>query len=1559
MPKAKQTYTTGIDQDTSKLKYKNTSYFEAYNFRVITDGGSSTGALENEKGNKLSFKIPYVAASYKLRRINTTNPAGSETITITSGVTVIVNISYNAANNILTNKDLFTIINNDATIQTLVTDNKLNVIEDDNFVYIIGLDATLTVSIIGTDCKLNTIAEAQSDVRICGMGHLDTWIIIFTTSETGANPTSSIGDQIWKLKYDEYANIIEGLNSGFLVPSTHLIYNNQLNLSTYHRIEEPITRYETIKIARVYFTDFHNSVRSINIFDDNLWILPPGNLDIVSDITLSKPIIQSVGVGNIPAGSTVQYAYRLINETQGTTRNDAAGTEHNGDGAIGSGNASVPPLGNSFTGAVGTGSPSSSVTYLIKDIDTDYDIIEHFYIYWVNINNPQIFKFKEEFVPPTGVLTVVHTEISTDIPITALEYSALSNSLIAKTLTSKDDRLVAANIKEPTFEIDFDARAYRSKEGPTPGSGDVNFNIFDSAGTSYPFNTGNMHTIPEEHDAINPYNQEDPDINSNWVTDDQYKYFPGQSYLGGKGPNISYKFNLDREISANNLYALADPAYRPFNSTDRHASGDGGINLSEKHLDGTDITYPVAGEIKNMASAKINSVLRGYSRGEIYRFGITFYDLKGNPSFVRWIADIKFPEIFDSTDDLYSGETKYRLQTFNTSLNTSSLRPLGIEFTVDVSTISNLISGFSIVRVKREESDKTRLGTGLLTHFDYFKPFPGWVGEEGVYGNYYSQDVRSDRIKINGDKKHCVVLSDKPGFTNLSEINGGAPKSIAIFSSPLGQFRNNNNYSHKSRDHIQTVGYYNAYLEAYYYNAAAGHGSLGAWYKMRSYSPVTPILTSIATNFRSGHQKFKINSELQLTGGQILDANNSIFGDILEDYDLLLNASYAMDSSSGASNKRPPLGVGNWKHLIVLDRDSTYTGGPATPTISNWWDAAVTPTVGGITGTTGALYDSGTSSVTPFDGVQQIDNFTDSTKRSSNFLKFKEVSYNRFLSLQYKGNSYLERSKSIYMSTNHFQVVSEASNLGTNFTFKVFGGDVYVTYYDDEYITQYWNNTSPELPYEDPTTQEKMSIGIMYPCETTVNTELRSGLHFSKDRDPGDMGGHYQFEQHHILNSYNQEPNAKTQFFAKDALLNLNAEQRYAIKVSNLKVDGELNDNWKIFLPNNELSVEGVHGQINKIVNLKSKVYFYQDSAIGVVSINDRATQISESGVEIVLGDGAVIDHYVYLSTETGTIHQHSVVMSGNSIYHYDDKLKKLFRMGGQGVEPLTDIKGLSAFFSKIDGSLEENDVTLKNLGVHGTYDRRHNRTIMTFLNYKIYQSTIPNKEYAIGDIIYFGGIYYKVITAFTAPAIPNLPISDPNLQAIVDKSGNPNFLNGFTLSFNELLNSFESFLDYKPNIYLYTGRRLLSVNSFSNPKEVYEHGTGEYGQFYGSYYNSKITLILAPGADIIKVFDNIEYNAEIFINDLDAPTETLKQMRFYNDYQDTGVIPLTLGNTVVKRMRKFRSSIPRDITDLTISPKPRMRDAYIFLELEFENNADNKRLILHDIGLSFRPANM
>ena len=52
------TFNKGLDVDTSKSKYTNEHYVDAKNFRPLTEGGLSSGSMENVKGNKLKFYLP-------------------------------------------------------------------------------------------------------------------------------------------------------------------------------------------------------------------------------------------------------------------------------------------------------------------------------------------------------------------------------------------------------------------------------------------------------------------------------------------------------------------------------------------------------------------------------------------------------------------------------------------------------------------------------------------------------------------------------------------------------------------------------------------------------------------------------------------------------------------------------------------------------------------------------------------------------------------------------------------------------------------------------------------------------------------------------------------------------------------------------------------------------------------------------------------------------------------------------------------------------------------------------------------------------------------------------------------------------------------------------------------------------------------------------------------------------------------------------------------------------------------------------------------------------------
>ena len=60
MPKSVNTYIKGLNKDNSRSKYDPSNYYDALNIKVITNGGLSTGSVETEKGNKLSFTIPNI-----------------------------------------------------------------------------------------------------------------------------------------------------------------------------------------------------------------------------------------------------------------------------------------------------------------------------------------------------------------------------------------------------------------------------------------------------------------------------------------------------------------------------------------------------------------------------------------------------------------------------------------------------------------------------------------------------------------------------------------------------------------------------------------------------------------------------------------------------------------------------------------------------------------------------------------------------------------------------------------------------------------------------------------------------------------------------------------------------------------------------------------------------------------------------------------------------------------------------------------------------------------------------------------------------------------------------------------------------------------------------------------------------------------------------------------------------------------------------------------------------------------------------------------------------------
>ena len=511
------------------------------------------------------------------------------------------------------------------------------------------------------------------------------------------------------------------------------------------------------------------------------------------------------------------------------------------------------------------------------------------------------------------------------------------------------------------------------------------------------------------------------------------------------------------------------------------------------------------------------------------------------------------------------------------------------------------------------------------------------------------------------------------------------------------------------------------------------------------------------------------------------------------------------------------------------------------------------------------------------------------------------------------------------------------------------------------------------------------ALALAFPCETTINTEYRDGSYWNnsqvftspnngiKNVTPGAAGTDYAkflVDEYTYNRAYSQDNNLKV-YSPKPFNLDTDEDQPNWVWVSEEKFDREIEDNWRKYLINNYLALEGNYGEINKITNLKEAIIAFQSRAIAQVSSQEN-TAVPDAGTGAIyqVGTGNVLARYDYLSKDYGSFHQHSVVTGPAAIYSFDARTKKFFRVG-QGLENISDVKGLSAFFrKKLQGVILDSDQVLLNTGIHGAYDSKYNKVYMTFMNkFDIDFNTVtvvagsPTKYIlnsyspkelsvlSIGDVFYIGSNIYKVEDINTTQLTVSLVTG--SITPLLQKN---QIVYKFTIAFNEMLQAFESFYSFTPSLYLPTGKRLLSSNPFDTSNSVYLHNEGNFGQFYNQNPSiSEVEFIVNfPDATKTPTFrlDTLEFWSEVFdINGIDIPLETITGILLYNDYQTTGssLLLLTPQQNVVRRERTWRINAIRDFNS-PLPIKPYLRDVYVKIKI-FYNNQGNRYFRLNDFN--------
>lgn len=1565
----------GMESDLSKQLHKPNTYLQALNFRGINEINSSTGSLVNIKGNECKITFPDLQPVFKLIVTEGSDDISDNTVDFEINGTTVTGFTLS---NTTTGFDIYSFIINNFTecYQNTSTGTKtFAVAYEDNYVVLYNQPVyqdCSTVASIPTEIVLtqtttdgtkallyfvnkdipNSLTQNNVDPYVSGVisslikpiGSTfilnDIYILTATDNpaygpagavgEIPANDELKFGGAIWKLNIDDTTK----------QHTLTLVYSNNLDFTKYHPIPpSAITgRYESKEIQRIYWSDNYNKIRTLNITVPQLMALNPNLLSVMPKVKFIQPILNSIGIGVLPVGS-YQLSYKL-SKTLGVFTNFSE---------LSNPVYLVPspesdPFQDYESGFTNT---AKSIEWKLTGLDTDFDIIEPVVIYKSSANGvPSIVSLGVKTLLPIMNITLADLNATGNTELTLDEFVLFNGTFThAKTCDTKDNRLFWGNVRAPKKELEaFDARAFRAND-----NGDIvlmSDQIFNTWQLSNPNGADYAGSISQTQDTINEYY--DP-VTGDYSTNACYLdplYATTTKILGGRGVNISYEFGTEIFESDSNARSYASEGWDMYNNqTGSPYRLNGTTGAVNKTLIGGVYDYPQNNKFNSLKQPERTSLLKGFQHEEIYRFGIQFFDLEQNPYFTKWIGDIKMPSYGDYNNNPGGAVSDFSLgyQSGNSFIS----QILYIKFTLDLTSVQDLIGGYQIVRVKRESIDKTIKGVGLITPFMSLNGDGDTTGSSAVLAASWNETVVGFDTPIYRpyyrpypSQEHVETLNLN-NDTVAANSNFSRYKSFDCFDFDTGDVPSFDVSDRLLvRTKVDSINYRSP-ISAYRQFFGKGEDSSGLAVpgivqnidNGTLPNPGTGWIGVSDTNYDSGNQAFfifKLNPVINYcTYSDFLSSNSNPYDYTMSQTEYILgNTSTSMDGYTINNNGQDLAGsTGNpcgGKQTLILNirnnKDNSFNG----------------------------LYTSSfpylcKASTVPFSKLIAL--------------------YYKPNSSQYGGNTYVQRTLSEYIPCGEYVPIEKHVNLIPK---QVFGGDVFTGIYDCQKTFRgagadyYYYDYSGGGPVAVQSAKAVFSSTFFIPCTSYKNMELRYGDHINKSLDIGS----YAFfpEDQYDYGDYCNAENDTKVYFPKPLEFQTTNEWINRIYWSELKFNNETRDSWSEYLTDSFYDVEGNYGGINALVSLKESMYYLQERGVGSLMINPVSLINDSLGQSVKLGGSApnspVIQKHYYKAIDAGTFHQWSVYRSQSAITFVDARHKKIYLFDGESVTPISDLKGQRSFtIKRLHNELLKFDNPVINKGILATYDYYHNEFLYTFNNIK----------------------------QLTSDPITYDTTNDENL----------------TLAYSEVTNTFTGLYSFTPNLYINSNKYLISTkNSSVAPyypsNKLWFHNYGAYGMFYNTPHKCNLKVLVNENPLYTKVFDNLTWNTEsvkdnvewnddfnlypgsptnpLYVDDVNNQSDTFNKIRCYNDWQNTDWSTLTLAppnNNLTRKERNFNLQIPRnkfnyDSTAPSIvsifNPAnltkiyfgERMRDKYLIVDLEYPNTTGN-RFIIHNLKTQYR----
>jgi len=927
----------------------------------------------------------------------------------------------------------------------------------------------------------------------------------------------------------------------------------------------PVAKVESDTIKKVYWIDKNNPLRVINLVTP-LNSQDPTSFNVIKKSELYSPRLHEIIGGSLKTG-IYQYAYCLY--------------QQNGSETIYSGATSLIPLSTSslnetdsrnFRGSV-SGEISGKGVRVIAWIDPAmkilYENIRLIRLYYsTQESSPEIdIVYEGKYYPDATDNHIILTDTgSVSLGTLTLEdYRYFPLLLSASTLETKNDYLLPGNVKESSFDLDVDMRAYR----------------FNSSKLAYLYNDlpGSVTDTPDytlDASLVEPTWDDIPSgiapiqtchnikLDSLTTGTNLFMYQSDGATVGGEGKYISYRFNFRT---------------RPINQVGITITGNFG-KIGTNNFQ--DTTNPVIVQ-ENL----------GYQRSEIYRFGIVFFDSYGRQSFVKWIGDIRFPDEGFSTN-------------YQVVASSYEIKDLIIEFSFKQSfydvLVSNDIKYFQIVRAERTYQDATVKDCGYGASI---KNSPESNETNSACRNIYHEVSSEDypRIVDYISPETYINKNNTNPYDRIDVV--AAVREQSLKNSNTGSYQTMNVVMQVSRQDFQSYSFRRV-------NTTDKIVKIDYNEKLK-YTSLSAISSHVyGRNFSS---RFRIKEYLSYFN--LSQTGTTLLLDTDENW--INNGVFSFSGKATYIRRRSytyPYGGYSMNALIAT---KYYPTSPVTHRFS-----AQPGTYMSVTG--------GDCFIDYFEYLRGI------------WSQDKEILGG------YKGDRRYRRGAQIF-----YGLVE--SKINPRFIINPTIGTL-----DDGTIMDYEMGLLSDSKYA-----------------YLAMRETKGAYHLT---DP-DIDGQIIYEQPFDLYTYNSvysKTDISKVYIMKPMDFNPSSNLYIRIYRSNRKINGENSDSWSKVLPNNFIDVDTKYGELVKLLNFNDRLMFFQEHAIGILSMEEKEAVSTSTGSTLGIGTGTALQRYDYITNMSGCNNPKGIINTSGAIYYIDTKNQKLALLGGEGVDFLSDKLGLRNF---------------------------------------------------------------------------------------------------------------------------------------------------------------------------------------------------------------------------------------------------------------------------------------